>query len=92
MHELVRALRSKHHAAMLLVTHDADEAIALADRIDVMSDGRIARSHVVELTSADREASVAREELRSALLSDLGLTSGPASATYQHRSPPWKPP
>jgi sulfonate transport system ATP-binding protein len=73
MHDLVRALRSKHHAAMLLVTHDVDEAIALADRIVVMSGGRIGASHLVPLSAADREASVAREELRSALLRDLGL-------------------
>ncbi|MGY5120584.1 ABC transporter ATP-binding protein [Streptomyces sp. 900105755] len=73
MHDLVRALRSRHHAAMLLVTHDVDEAIALADRVVVMSNGRIGTSHRVELSAADREASVAREELRSALLEDLGL-------------------
>ena len=76
MHDLVRALRSKHHAAMLLVTHDVDEAIALADRILVMSEGRIARSHLVDLSDADREASLAREELRSGLLTDLGLATG----------------
>ncbi|WP_328557750.1 MULTISPECIES: ABC transporter ATP-binding protein [unclassified Streptomyces] len=75
MHDLVRALRSKHHAAMLLVTHDVDEAIALADRVVVMSDGRIGTSHRVELSAADREASFAREELRSALLQDLGLAN-----------------
>jgi sulfonate transport system ATP-binding protein len=73
MHDLVRALRTKHQAAMLLVTHDVDEAIALADRIVVMSDGRIGSSHEVHLTATDREASVAREELRSRLLNDLGL-------------------
>ncbi|MGW1805557.1 ABC transporter ATP-binding protein [Streptomyces sp. NPDC002078] len=75
MHDLVRALRSKHHAAMLLVTHDVDEAIALADRVVVMSNGRIGTSHLVELSAADREASIAREELRSALLEDLGLAN-----------------
>jgi sulfonate transport system ATP-binding protein len=75
MHDLVRALRSKHHAAMLLVTHDVDEAIALADRIVVMSNGRIGTAHLVELSAADREASVAREELRAALLNDLGLAN-----------------
>jgi sulfonate transport system ATP-binding protein len=73
MHDLVRALRTKHQAAMLLVTHDVDEAIALADRIVVMSNGRIGTSHEVHLTAADREASVAREELRARLLEDLGL-------------------
>ncbi len=75
MHDLVRALRSKHHAAMLLVTHDVDEAIALADRVVVMSNGRIGTSHFVELSAGDREASIAREELRSALLEDLGLAN-----------------
>ena len=79
MHDLVRALRSKHHAAMLLVTHDVDEAIALADRVVVMRDGRIGESHLVVLSAADREASLAREELRAALLSDLGLATDPAS-------------
>jgi len=73
MHDLVRELRRKHRAAMLLVTHDVDEAIALADRIVVMSNGRIGDTHRVELSPADREASVAREQLRAALLVDLGL-------------------
>jgi len=73
MHDLVRNLRRNHHAAMLLVTHDVDEAIALADRIVVMSAGRIGSSHDVTLSAADRESSIAREHLRAALLADLGL-------------------
>ena len=60
---------------MLLVTHDVDEAIALADRVVVMADGRIGSAHHVRLSAADRRASVAREELRSTLLADLGLAS-----------------
>ncbi|MEU4040113.1 ABC transporter ATP-binding protein [Streptomyces collinus] len=73
MHDLVRGLRTRHHAAMLLVTHDVDEAIALADRIVVMSEGRIGASHEVHLSATDREASTAREDLRARLLKDLGL-------------------
>jgi len=75
MHALVRELRREHHASMLLVTHDVDEAIALADRILIMSNGRIESAHPVELSTADREASVVREELRLALLAGLGLAS-----------------
>lgn len=75
MHTLIRALRRQHHAAMLLVTHDVDEAIALADRIDVMSQGRIATSHPVALSAAEREVSGGREDLRAALLADLGLAN-----------------
>jgi len=75
MHKLVRELRDQHHASMLLVTHDVDEAIALADRIVVMSQGRISTSHSVTLSAADREASVSREDLRAALLADLGLAN-----------------
>jgi sulfonate transport system ATP-binding protein len=75
MHELVRELRRAHHASMLLVTHDVDEAIALADRIVIMNSGRIGNAHRVELTARDREASIAREELRLALLAELGLAN-----------------
>src|SRR5689334_15188741 len=84
MHDLVRALRSRHHAAMLLVTHDVDEAIALADRVVVMSEGRIGASHLVELSAADREASVTREELRAALLEDLGLADPHRRHAHTH--------
>jgi sulfonate transport system ATP-binding protein len=75
MHDLMRALRRQHQAAMLLVTHDVDEAIALADRIVVMSQGRISASHPVTLSAAEREVSVSREDLRAALLADLGLAN-----------------
>jgi sulfonate transport system ATP-binding protein len=78
MHDLVRALRSRHHAAMLLVTHDVDEAIALADRVVVMRDGRLGDAHPVALTAAERESGVAREVLRAALLADLGLATATA--------------
>ncbi|MFZ0667434.1 MAG: ABC transporter ATP-binding protein [Acidimicrobiales bacterium] len=75
MHGLVRQLRKRHDAAMLLVTHDVGEAIALADRIVVMSHGRIGTAYEVRLSSADRTASLEREELRATLLDTLGLAN-----------------
>ncbi len=41
MHVLLQDLCARHHPAVLLVTHDVDEAILLADRVLVLVDGRI---------------------------------------------------
>ncbi|MEI9964259.1 MAG: ATP-binding cassette domain-containing protein [Caulobacteraceae bacterium] len=58
MHGLVQALWRKHQPAVLLVTHDVDEALLLADRVLVLDGGRIAAEERVELerprTAADR--------------------------------------
>jgi sulfonate transport system ATP-binding protein len=42
MHDLVRELCRKHRPSVLLVTHDVDEALQLADRVVVLDAGRIA--------------------------------------------------
>jgi sulfonate transport system ATP-binding protein len=73
MHDLVRGLRERHDSTMLLVTHDVDEAIALGDRILVMRDGRIANDHRVDLDVEGRARGPVRDELRGALLSEIGL-------------------
>ncbi|MCL2419878.1 MAG: ABC transporter ATP-binding protein, partial [Conexibacteraceae bacterium] len=41
MHELVISLLQRHSPAALIVTHDVDESIALADRVLVLTGGRI---------------------------------------------------
>ena len=64
MHELVRELVANHQPGVLLVTHDVDEAIALADRILVMRDGAIAFEHRAGRGSS---ASISRAELLSEL-------------------------
>ncbi|MGO4714119.1 ABC transporter ATP-binding protein [Bradyrhizobium sp. 2TAF24] len=65
MHDLVRELVARHRPGVLLVTHDVDEAIALADRILVMRDGRLAFEH--------RPAAGETEATRARLLAELGV-------------------
>src|ERR1700685_79971 len=74
MHDLVRDLRARHDATMLLVTHDVDEAIGLGDRILVMRGGRIASEHPVDLDPSERSQGPARDHIRMSLLRELGLT------------------
>jgi sulfonate transport system ATP-binding protein len=68
MHRLVRELWRRHRPSVLLVTHDVDEALALADRVLVLADGRIATSYPVPRDEPDLPA------LRARVLSDLGVT------------------
>jgi len=70
MHGLLRQLCERHQPATLLVTHDVDEAIALADRILVIRDGLISLDHRVPLH--ERGGSQALT-LRARLLEELGV-------------------
>jgi sulfonate transport system ATP-binding protein len=72
MHGLVRDLIARHSPAVLLVTHDVDEAILLADRVLTMRDGRIAAEHRVPDSARGRGAA-AFAELRTTLLGELGV-------------------
>ena len=49
MHRLVLRLWERHRPAVLLVTHDVDEALILADRVLVLASGRIVFSGPVEV-------------------------------------------
>ncbi len=75
MHALVRALTARHRPAVLLVTHDIDEAILLADRVLALRDGRIAFEERVPASAAAPTTSRApeREGLRARLLVELGV-------------------
>jgi sulfonate transport system ATP-binding protein len=44
MHRLVLGLWSRHRIGVLLVTHDVDEALALADRVLILAEGRISHT------------------------------------------------
>lgn len=72
MHRLVIQLWQRHGPAVLLVTHDVDEALALADRVLVLEAGRVAAEHVPPATRPRSTAQHA--ELRARVLSDLGVS------------------
>jgi sulfonate transport system ATP-binding protein len=74
MQALVRALFERHRPAILLVTHDVDEAIVLADRIMVMRDGRMASEHRLSVGAERNRRGSAFVELRLKLLAELGVT------------------
>ncbi|RZK00699.1 MAG: ABC transporter ATP-binding protein [Novosphingobium sp.] len=74
MHDLVLALWKAHRPAVLMVTHDVDEAIALADRVLVLDQGRIVAQECIHASRGER-GEVSRG-LRAKLLSVLGGEPG----------------
>ena len=75
MHGLVLSLWERHRPAVLLVTHDVDEALALADRVLVLSDGKIAHSAGIALARPRDRDHPDLAALRARLLSELGVAT-----------------
>jgi sulfonate transport system ATP-binding protein len=74
MHQMVIDLWRAHSMAVLIVTHDVDEALALADRVVVLDEGVVARTWQISLPRSDRAPSkpeVART--RAEVLNALGV-------------------
>jgi sulfonate transport system ATP-binding protein len=77
---LVAELWRRHGYAVLLVTHDVEEALLLADRVLMMESGIIARELVVDLP---RPRDISHERfgaLRRQLLTWLGVDVGDVAA------------
>ncbi|MEU4092273.1 ABC transporter ATP-binding protein [Streptomyces sp. NPDC026673] len=70
---LVAELWQRRGCAVLLVTHDVDEALLLADRALVMRDGVIAHDTPVELARPREVGDPDFTALRSRLLAELGV-------------------
>jgi len=66
-------LCTHHRPAVVLVTHDVDEAILLADRILVLADGRLSSDRSVGLPIPRLRGQAGFAALRSELLAELGV-------------------
>jgi sulfonate transport system ATP-binding protein len=73
MHGLVIDLWRAHAPTTLLVTHDVDEAVLLADRALVLAHGRIAADIEIDLPRARSHAHPGFAALRARLLAELGV-------------------
>ena len=81
MHSLLQDLCARHNPAVLLVTHDVDEAILLADRVLVLVDGTIAVDLPVGLARPRDRGQAQFSELRVRLLAELGVSESLTSST-----------
>lgn len=73
MHALLRDLVERHGPTVLLVTHDVEEALVLADRVLLIDEGRIVLDLPVGLPRPRRKADARFESLKNQFLSALGV-------------------
>jgi sulfonate transport system ATP-binding protein len=73
MHGLIDALWRTHAPTTLLVTHDVDEAVLLADRVLVLDSGRIGADIAIDLPRPRRHADSRFAAFRARLLHELGV-------------------
>lgn len=74
MHSLLRQLCIQHSPAVLLITHDVDEAITLADRVLVLENGKFATDLHIDAPHPRSYRDRRLGEYREQLLGALGVT------------------
>jgi sulfonate transport system ATP-binding protein len=77
MHGLLHELCERHRPAVLLVTHDVDEAVVLADRVLVLASGRIAAEERIDLPKPRSHRDPGFVHHRERLLDALGAGTSP---------------
>jgi ABC-type nitrate/sulfonate/bicarbonate transport system ATPase subunit len=84
--ELLRILAEERHT-VLLITHDVEEAVHLADRVLVLSPRptRIQASFEIDLPHPRRLTSPAVQDLRVAILTELGVGIDEPGAPHEQR-------
>lgn len=75
MQDLVAKLCNQYKPATLIVTHDVDEAISLADRVIVLKDGKFALSIDVPIKRPRPFGGPVFSSLRNRLLLELGVST-----------------
>ncbi len=83
MQDLVGDLVARHRPAVLMVTHDVDEAVRLADRVLVLDRGHFAVDIDIDLTHPRDRTDPAALRYRAALLTELGV----GHVADNHRTP-----
>jgi len=77
MHDLLRKLCQRHRPAVLLVTHDVDEAIKLADRIVLLEAGKLVTDIAIDEVTRKGKG---RQALLATLLTQMGVYTSPEEA------------
>jgi sulfonate transport system ATP-binding protein len=85
MHALLQRLCARHHPAVLLVTHDVDEAILLADRAVVLVDGEITLDTRIDVQHPRGRGDPAFIATRNLLLKELGVEEVDVETTTIHQ-------
>jgi sulfonate transport system ATP-binding protein len=73
MQDMVADLCARHRPAVLLVTHDVDEAVALGDRVAVLKGGRFITDVQIDTPRPRDRSTRDFVELRGQLLEKLGV-------------------
>ncbi len=79
MHRLVTALWERHRPGVLLVTHDVDEGLALADRVLVLEHGKVAAQWQLTVPREERTDDPQIWSIRTEVLDALGVETGTAT-------------
>ncbi|RCG32764.1 ABC transporter ATP-binding protein [Sphaerisporangium album] len=75
MQELVAELCARHRPAVVLVTHDVDEAVRLADRVVVLREGALAVDQAIDLPHPRDRDTPGFTAHRRLFLTHLGVTA-----------------
>lgn len=80
MHALLGDVCRRHRPGVLLVTHDVEEALLLADRIVVLRDGGLVFDEQVRLPTPRHRTDPALQAARRRVLTAIGVGDGTGSS------------